>query len=138
MEPVPRTVAAFQRNRRATWKAIRWWIVLLAVAAIGFQIPFWINRDKVDTSRSTPGHYREELSPENETEGQFTLGLVSLCLAGLSIAVISFAIQRHYRCPRCNEVPMGSWTSFGPGGFGWSKGVAMRPTVCPNCGARLK
>ena len=98
-EPAPWTVAAFRRSRRETWKATRVWLLLLAIAAIVFWTPFWLNRDRVhvmDTSRGT----RYTLSSEDETKGEFTLGLVSLILGGVAGAGIVFGVLRHYRCPR--------------------------------------
>jgi hypothetical protein len=133
---VPWTVTAFQRSRRETWKAVRVWLLLLAIAAIGFWIPFWVNRDHVeavDASRGT----RYTLSLEDETMGEFTLGLVSLVLGGAATIGIVIGVRRHYRCPRCNTVPMTTWAQFGPV-FGIRRDVEMNPSLCSKCGARLR
>jgi len=132
----PWTVAAFRRARRETWKAIRVWLLLFAIAAIGFCIPFWLNRDHVhvvDTSRGT----RYTLSAADETVGEFTLGLVSLILGGAAGIGVVFGVRRHYRCPRCDTIPMTTRTQLGPV-FGIRRDVALSPSVCSNCGARLR
>lgn len=135
-EPTPWTVTAFRRSRRETWKAIRVWLLLLAIASVGFWTPFWLNRDRVhvmDTSRGT----RYTLSSQDETMGEFTLGLVSLILGGVAGIGIVFGVRRHYRCPKCNTIPMTTWAQFGPA-FGIRRDVAIKPSVCPKCGARLR
>ena len=132
----PWTVTAFRRSRRETWKAVRIWLLLLVIAAIGFWIPFWVNRDRVhavNTSRGT----RYTLSLEDETVGEFTLGLASFVLGGAAIVGIVFGVRRHYRCPRCDKVPMTRSMQFGPV-FGIRRDVAMNPSLCSNCGARLR
>jgi len=130
-------VSEFQRRRKATWKAARWWLALTFIGIIGFEVPFWINRDKLHTEKGILFR-RDRLSAEDETEGQFTLGLVSLIAIGTGIIGATYAVRRHYRCPKCNEVPMGTWSIFGPASFGIRRGVNLNPTQCPNCGAMLK
>jgi len=127
---------AFRRSRRETWKATRVWLLLLAIAAVGCWTPFWLNRDRVhvvDTSRGT----RYTLSSQAETMGGFTLGLVSLILGGVAGIGIVFSVRRHYRCPKCNTVPMTAGAQFGSA-FGIRRDVAINPSVCPKCGARLR
>jgi hypothetical protein len=136
VESDPWTVKAFQQQRSATWKAIRLLIFLLVLGILGFQIPFWLNKEKVH-SKHTAARVRYELSSDDMTEGQFTLSLVSLVVAGSAIVAIVYAVRRNYRCPKCNEIPMGSWADLGPSKFGVSLGVQLFPTICPNCGARL-
>ena len=134
--PTPWAVTAFRRSRRETWKVIRGWLLLLAIAAVGFWTPFWLNRDRVhivDTSRGT----RYTLPLEDETMGEFTLGLVSLILIGVAGIGIVVGVRRHYRCPKCNTIPMTTWAQFGPA-FGIRRDVAINPSVCPKCGARLR
>jgi hypothetical protein len=46
---------------------------------------------------------------------QLNLSLGSLVAMGVSGIAIVIAVQRHYRCPKCNAVPMGSWNTLGPG-----------------------
>lgn len=137
MESEAWTVRAFQKQRSATWKAIRLWLFFLALGAIGFCTPLWMNKEKVDTSRSSLGRVRISLSSSDETEGQFTLGLISLIVIFTAGIAIILGVRRHYRCPRCNEIPMGSWTDLGPSKFSMSSGVEVYPTLCPNCGAKL-
>lgn len=134
---VPWTVVAFQRSRRDTWKSIRLWLLVLALSAIGFEIPFWINRESVHSS-GTWYSSRSTLSPQDETPGQFTLGLVSFVAGGAAIIGITVGVRRHYRCPKCDAIPMSTWTQLGPGSFGVRRDVEVNPSLCRNCGARLR
>jgi hypothetical protein len=136
-EAPPWTVNAWRRQRRATWVAIRLWLVVLLVGLIGFSIPFYLNRERVH-KKEWAGHTRHTLSSNDETEGQFTLGLVSLGVAGVAAVAIIFAVRRHYVCPKCNEMSMRSWVSFGSSSFGYCRGLDLFPEACPNCGARLR
>jgi predicted RNA-binding Zn-ribbon protein involved in translation (DUF1610 family) len=137
MEATPWTVNAWRRNRRATWVAIRFWLIVLLLGLIGFQIPFWLNREHV-RKQDLGTRTRYTLSTNDESEGEFTLELVSLVVGCSAGAVIVFAVKRHYRCPKCSEVPMGIWVDFGPSSFGVNRGVDLFPVSCPNCGARLR
>jgi hypothetical protein len=133
MESLPWTVAAFRKARRDTWRAIRIWLLVLVGGVIGFAIPFWLNRSHLHTI--APGKY--SLSAADETVGQFTLGLGSFIAAGAAIIGIAVGVRRHYRCPKCNAVPIGTWSTLGPGSFGLNRGIAINPSVCPSCGAAL-
>jgi hypothetical protein len=132
----PWTVAAFQRTRRETWKAVRVWILLLAMAAICFWIPFWLHREHVevvDTSRGT----RYTLPFEEETMEEFTVSLISLVLGGAAVIGIVVGVRRHYRCPKCDKIPMTTRAQLGPV-FGVRRDVDMNPSLCSNCAARLR
>ena len=61
-----------------------------------------------------------------------------LGFAGGALIAIIFAVRRHYRCPKCGEVPMGTWVDSGPSSFGVNRGVDLFPANCPHCGARLR
>jgi ABC-type Fe3+ transport system permease subunit len=137
MESTPWTVDAWRRQRRATWVAIRLWLIFLLVGMIGFQIPFWLNREHVH-EQQLGNRTRYTLSTNDESEGEFTLGLVSLVITGVAGIAIVFAVRRHYRCPKCNEIPMGTWATFGPSSFGVNRGLDLFPAACPNCRARLR
>lgn len=128
---VPWTITAFQRSRRETWKAIRLWLLVLASAVIGFAIPFWMEREHVQVDGT-----RYTLPLETMTLGELTLSLASFVLGGAAIIGITVGIRRHYRCPRCDTVPMGTWIQLGPLA-GVRRDVDMNPSVCPKCGARL-
>jgi hypothetical protein len=127
MELTPWTVNAWRTQRRATWAAIRLWLILLLAGVIGFYIPFWLNREHV---HKLPQSHQYILSTNDESEAQFTLGLVSFVVAGGALIAIIFAVRRHYRCPKCGEMPMAR------SGLRWS--LAIFPAACPNCGARLR
>jgi hypothetical protein len=47
MESTPWTVNAWRKQRRATWVAVRFWLIALLVGMGGFYIPFWLNREQV-------------------------------------------------------------------------------------------
>lgn len=96
-----------------------------------------MNKEKVDTSRSSLVRVRMSLSSSGETEGQFTLGLVSIAVIFTAGIAITLGVRLHYRCPKCNEMPMSSRTNLGPSKFGIGSGVEVYPMLCPNCGARL-
>jgi uncharacterized membrane protein HdeD (DUF308 family) len=137
METAQWTVAAFQRRRHDTWKAIRVWLLLLALGTVGFFVPFWLDRSAVHTIQPGSGAVRWSLSADDITQGQFTVLLASLIVCGVAIIAIVMGLRRHYRCPGCNAIPMGAWNILGPGSVGRRSGVAVFPSVCPNCGAHL-
>jgi len=132
MDAEPWTVKAFKQRRRRTWKANRFWWLPLAIGLIGFAVPFYSERARAHKV----GKYYD-LSSADMTVNEFTLSLVSLCAIFAGGIGITLGTRRHYRCPRCDEIPMGSWTRLGPGSFGASSGVELFPSVCPNCGAKL-
>jgi hypothetical protein len=137
MEPVPWTVAAFEQRRRATWKAIRLWLVLLVIGAAGFSLPFYMERANVKVN-SAGSRVRYHLSLDDMTGSELLISLVSFVMAGIGVAGTVFGTQQHYRCPRCEAMPMGFWTTFGPASVGWHSGVTIFPSVCRNCGAKLR
>jgi transcription elongation factor Elf1 len=69
---------------------------------------------------------------------QLNLSFVSFIAMGVSGIAITLAVKRYYRCPRCDSVPLGSWTPFGPGNIGVQWGVAVNPAICSKCGAILR
>jgi hypothetical protein len=92
---MPWTVTAFQNNRRATWKAVRWWVALQVLGLIGFSVPFLLESEHVRKDYSG-----RSLALEHMTAGESALGLLSLIVvfaAGIGIGV---AGRRHYRCPK--------------------------------------
>lgn len=123
MDEVPWTVAAFQRRRRETWRAVRWWWVVLAVGIVGFELPFYWERAHVRTVQRGPLAVRQTLSTQDETEGEFTLGLVSLVVIFIGGGGIIFGIRRHYRCPRCEEIPRGLGRTLARRRLGGNQGL---------------
>jgi hypothetical protein len=131
------TVVEFQKRRQRTWRAIRLWVLLAVVGFVGFSIPFWIN----PATKCVHGGFassRCTLSPEDMPLWQFNLLLVSFVGLGVSIVAITLAVRRYYRCPKCETVPTGSWTSPGPTNIGMEWGIPFNPSVCSKCGARLR
>jgi hypothetical protein len=43
--------------------------------------------------------YRQTLSTRDDTEGEFTLGLVSLIVIFIAGGGVTVGVRRHYRCP---------------------------------------
>lgn|SRR5580698_7254849 len=126
MNAVPWTVKAFKQRRREMWRANRFWWLLIAIGIIGFEIPFYLERSHVHTTRSGLS-VKQTLSPEDETEGEFTLELFSFIIAGIGLTGITVGVRRYFRCPKCESIPMT-----------WSRGLELFPDVCRQCGAKLR
>ena len=58
-------------------------------------------------------------------------------VGGVAIIGITAGVRRHYRCPKCDVVLMGTRSQFGSDSLGVRRGVDGNPLVCGNCGARL-
>ena len=54
-----------------------------------------------------------------------------------SMAVVLRAVHRHYRCPRCNRLPMAGGFQSGFAGIAYRRGLLLNPASCPACGAPL-
>jgi len=133
---VPWTVPAFKQRRRDTWKAIRIWLLLLLIGFAGFWVPSYLEREKVKVE-NIGSRVRYHLSLDDMTGSELIISLVSFVVAGIGVAGTVKVTQRHYRCPKCEEVPMGYWNILGPNLFRRQSGVDLTPSVCRNCGARL-
>jgi hypothetical protein len=136
MEAVPWTITAFKQRRYQTWKAIRFWLLLLCIGVAGFFLPFYLERTHVKTE-NTGSHVSYHLSLDDMTGSELIISLVSFIALGAGVVGTVVGTQRYYRCPRCEAVPMGSWTSFSSTSVGWQSGVAIFPSVCRQCGAKL-
>jgi hypothetical protein len=108
----------------------------MLIGFAGFWEPFYLQRANVKVENNDSRN-RYQLSLDDMTGTELTISLVSFVAVGIGVVGTVVGIQRHYRCPKCEEVPMGSWNTFGPNLFGRQSGVALFPTLCPNCGARL-
>jgi glycerol uptake facilitator-like aquaporin len=139
MEARPSTVIAFQSRRLRTWRAIRPWLFVFAVGVIGEAVVFFVERNHVK-SQIGPLYLsaKYSFSAQDMSVETFTFSLISFVLMGAAIIAISIYVQRYYRCPRCNAVPMGRWLVAGPSQFGTESGVNLNPSVCPKCGVRLR
>lgn len=109
----------FQSRRKATWRAIRWWLLIAAVCIISIVALLCNAYGPLDDIRIKDG---------------LILMLVTV-VCGL---IINFNVRRLYRCPRCNSVPV-------RGTPGWrdefgreARDVLWNPLECPTCGARLR
>ncbi len=109
----------FRERRTRTWRSVRWWLLLGAAAGGAFALG--------------PTGSDLELS-----RGEFTFMLVAFCVVATSIIFLVRGIITHYRCPRCNEIPMTDSFSAGGGGISFRRGVDLNPSVCSHCGAQLK
>jgi hypothetical protein len=112
------TVKEFQENRAETWAASKPWLFLMAIGVIG-------------------GLFVGDLNGQSPTE-RWVLGLIFFVLFGASIMRLTFIVRARYRCPACGKVPMSGWALFGPGSFGYERGVDLNPRQCHNCGTKLK
>ncbi|MES2207673.1 MAG: hypothetical protein V4525_12890 [Pseudomonadota bacterium] len=113
------SIKLFKASRRRTWQAIRFW-VLIGIVGIGIV---------------------ELLSSEQISIKQIT-GKTIIVFAGffmfmLSIGFITHAINKYYRCPKCNTIPMTSGFSVGSSGFKYERGLILNPKICPKCKALL-
>jgi hypothetical protein len=112
-------IAEWDRRRSATWRAIRWALAVLVISSIAF----W---------------YLAK-TPASEMDGTQLITTFAIFLVlGIAMLLVIFRTNKLYRCPRCNSVPMGEWSSLGPGSIGYESGVALNPTSCSKCGARLR
>jgi hypothetical protein len=100
------SVSEFQSRRLETWRIIRPWIFVTAAAFFVFAVV-------VEFYDRFP-----ELWRLNLIFGGFLV-------AAVSIIRINLTINKLYRCPACNSVPMGR------------KGVFVNPDTCPQCWTRL-
>lgn len=133
----PETVVEFQKRRGRTWRAVRLWILLGIAGILGFLVPFWTS-SAAKCVHSQFGSSRCTVSLDDIALWQLNLTFASLIGITVSIIAITAAVRRYYRCPRCEAVPLGSWSMLGPGNFGMKSGIALNPSVCSNCGARLR
>lgn len=108
----------FRQRRSRTWRAVRWWLPIGAIAGVTFAF--------------VPGGTDRTL-----TQAEFTLMMVCFSIVALSIIMLIRGILTHYRCPNCNEIPMTSSFKAGAGGFSYRRGVDLNPVECSHCGARL-
>jgi hypothetical protein len=116
---IPDASAEFRLRRTRTWRAVRWWLVVGAVAGFTFAL--------------VPGGQDRALS-------QSEFAFMMACFFAVAIAIIFLirGILAHYRCPNCNEIPMTSSIKAGSGGISYRRGVDLNPEECSHCGARLK
>lgn len=128
----------FQQRRRDTWKAIRLWVLIEALAILALPIASWSKLAHAPSSAGLLEPLRFDLSLGDTAPWQLNLTLAAVCaMVGATIAIV-MAVQRHYRCPKCETVPMGSSTTFGPVTLPKSWGVELNPSTCPKCRVRLR
>ena len=110
-------VLMWKSRRMETWRAMRGWIPCIPIFGLATAGIFNI---------AATSKYPWLLAG---------LGCCTVAGALVSFYAIIRAVEKHYRCPRCNEVPMsGSW-SAGTGGIGYQRGVELAPKSCPSCKA---
>jgi len=106
------TAAEFQRRRALTWRKVRPWFLLTAVAFPGVILAVII------------------ASHANVDPGLLVvIGSVGMLPAGTGIIAINMLPSRYYLCPACGRIP------YSGGNRG---GVMIDPDQCPHCGAALK
>jgi ribosomal protein S27AE len=113
------TTAPFQGRRKDRWRSIRWWAAAASIAVVAlFALPF------------------TEWSANPNQHSRIGLGLVTVFV--ICATVIRWQVRRHYRCPRCNQIPirtvLGWRNEFGDD----ARDIEFNPEECPNCGATLR
>jgi hypothetical protein len=112
-------LSEWKRRRSTTWRGIRVALLVLFIAGCAF---WYLAR-----------------TPTSEMSGtQLVLSFAIFVALGIAMLVVIFRLNRLYRCPRCNTVPMGAWSEVGPGSIGYESGVALNPHRCSGCGAVLR
>jgi membrane protein YdbS with pleckstrin-like domain len=113
------SAAEFQRRRKATWRAIRWWL-LVAVASVLSMAAMSIR-------------YDDAFESEYLRAASSLFLIVVIC--GVAIAI---QVRRLYRCPRCRSIPIRT-------AYGWrdefgkeARDVEWNPSSCPTCHAPLR
>jgi hypothetical protein len=80
-------VAEFQSRRRATWRAIRGWL-LIALGCVA----------------TIAGLFWNAYGPASES--RIRSGLILLLVTVTCGFIVNSKIRRLYRCPECNQVPI--------------------------------
>jgi hypothetical protein len=78
------------------------------------------------------------LSLDDMSLWQLNGAFASLLAFGAAVIGGTVAVKRHYRCPKCESIPLGPWASLGPTRYGLNWGLDLKPSVCAKCGARLR
>jgi hypothetical protein len=143
MGSLPSTVVAFQNRRHKTWVAVRPWLFVLGLGIIGEAVSWYIERDHIQTRHLGSfilSNDKYSLPLQDMTVWSFTLSLVSFILIGAAIIAASIYINRYFRCPRCETVPMFPLAvlGLGSGSLSWQSRLDPNPVVCQKCGARLR
>jgi len=73
---------------------------------------------------------------ESSPPQKWVIFLTSLVTIVVSIAFVTSAVQKYYRCPACGKVPTSGWFQVGTH-TGHQSGVLLNPKKCPGCGVRL-
>ena len=108
--------AEFQRRRKATWRAIRLWLMVVAACLISM---IWIALSFIG-------------------ENGIKLGSLLLLLVCLLLWIIHAKVRRLYRCPRCNQVPIVTVPGWRNELGSEPKDVVWNPSECPTCYATLR
>ncbi len=113
------TIAEFQRRRKVTWHAIRWWLFAAVVALTSLCVlPF----TKVST----------------QVDLHLDVGLVLVLTVVACLIAVKVQVQRLYRCPSCNKVPIRTYHGWANEFGDEARDVEWNPSECPNCQASLR
>jgi FtsH-binding integral membrane protein len=109
----------FQDRRRQTWENTRnWLVVAMGSAILGCAF------GNVDDS---------------STRWKIAIAVILWTAFFSSMFVMTFWVRKLYRCPSCDEIPMGGSFSVGSdSSFGYEKNLLLNPKKCPHCGVMLK
>lgn len=119
MAAQPSTIDEFQRRRKATWRAIRWWL-LTAIVSVLLMAAMSIRWD-------------------GTSEALYLRAGGSLIIVVIACgAAMAFQVRRLYRCPRCGAIPIKTV-------YGWRdefgndvRDLQWNPSSCPTCQALLR
>jgi hypothetical protein len=113
------TIDEFQRRRKGTWRAIRWWL-LTTIVSVLLMVAMSIRWD--GTSETL----------------YLRVGSSLFILVVICGAAVTLQIRRLYRCPRCGSIPIktayGGRDEFG----NEVRDVQWNPSSCPTCRAPLR
>jgi len=112
-------IAEWKLRRSVTWQAIRLSLAICVACGVAF---WYLAR-----------------TPASEMSGrQLLTTFVTFCVLGVAMLVVIIRTNKLYRCPRCNSVPKGAWSTSGPATYGLHSGVALNPKRCGTCGVVLQ
>lgn len=117
MANAPDVSKQFQRRRKETWRLAKPWLVALLLAGAPL---YWM------------GDLDGEAAPERVLMFVAFFGILLV-----SVWRIVWIVQKTYRCPACDRVPMSRSSGVGTGGCDCADEVDLNPKSCPGCGARL-
>jgi DNA-directed RNA polymerase subunit RPC12/RpoP len=113
------TAKEFQRRRSATWRAVRWWLIIAAAGVIAIASLMWN-------------------APRLPNDHTIAIGLVLVVIVVGSLVITRIRVYAIYRCPACSSVPIVAVPGWRDQFGNEPRDVQWNPERCPHCGARLR